>query len=425
LDVGFGRPPSLPASRTDATWIASEHPDLRRLTVLLRVKAPNELAQKYVELAAYDKRLRPLFQAAAEGGFGSGFVLVWRGESETDQGPAKRSFIVTNWHVVDLATRVAVSFDGSPSPIEVPVVYVDPAYDLAVLSLEHATGDAAALAAIPAEGFGFASSPAKDQEPVVASGYPPIGTSPSYQVTRGYVSNERFELAEGGHKQLYLQHTAPIDPGSSGGPLTTPDGKLLGVNTMKVRRRENVGLAVPAAAVAEAVKRAALFTSVDRHPPSVEARAACDELVLALGHGENDLATVERAIGGAMVAREGFPSLGELPRGDSGWVEAFVEGPTQVLLRAIGLRLLAEVARTKDSSESASPPTCKAVANSIETDTPSFNVPTRQGERAWTFGWEQQRWKLVRAPLSPSKRGELFFRNGAANPPKKWTPSLK
>jgi serine protease Do len=402
--------------RTDTGWIASEHPDLRKLTVLVRVKPPSEIAAKYAELATREPRLKPFFQAAAEGGFGSGFLLVRR-ERSSGSTPAVRRFIVTNWHVADLATRVAISFDGSTSTIEVPVVYVDPVYDLAVLSLDHATGDASAMSSIPAEGFDFAPVPAKDQEPVVASGYPPIGTAPSYQVTRGYVSNERFELEDGGHKQLYVQHTAPIDPGSSGGPLTTPDGKLLGVNTMKVRRRENVGLAVPASVVAEAVKRAVLVTDVDRRPGSSEARAACNELVAALARGQDELATVERAIGAPMLAREGFSSLDGLPQGDVTWAQAFVDAPTQVLLHATALRLIGELAP-------AGAPTCEPVS-STESDTPSFKVRTRSGDRAWTFGWEQRRWKLVGGSLTPPRYKQSFFRDGSATPRKKWTPSFK
>jgi hypothetical protein len=41
-----------------------------------------------------------------------------------------------------------------------------------VLSLAHAAGDAATLALVPDEGFDLQTAPAKDQDPVVASGHP-------------------------------------------------------------------------------------------------------------------------------------------------------------------------------------------------------------------------------------------------------------
>ena len=94
------------------------------------------------------------------------------------------------------------------------------------------------------EGFALAATPAKDQQTVVATGFPGIIGKPSYQTTKGYVSNESFLLDDGTRPLMYVQHTAPIDPGSSGGPLTDESGKVLGVNTLKITGREAVGLAV-------------------------------------------------------------------------------------------------------------------------------------------------------------------------------------
>jgi S1-C subfamily serine protease len=420
VSSGTSEPSPPEGSQPVGIWIATKEPDLRKLTVLISVKPPKELVAKYAELADHDQRMKPFFQAAATGGFGSGFVLVRREASGSGKTGAVRRFIVTNWHVVQLAPTVAVSFNGSKSTIDVPVVYVDPAYDLAVLSLDRVSADVSAAASIPEEGFDFATAPAKDQEPVVASGYPPIADAPSYQVTRGYVSNERFEITEGGHAQQYIQHTAPIDPGSSGGPLTTPEGKVLGVNTMKVRRRENVGLAVPAAAVVEAIHQAASSPEGDAMPRSAaDARAACEGLLAGLARGKDDLGTVERALGGSLVAREGFPSLDELPRGDVAWVEAFLEEPVQVLLHAIALRLLGETAPA--------PSTCEPSADDATSDSHSFKVHTRHGERTWIFGWEQHRWKLVQASFAPPRQRDSFFRGdaGSKGPHKKWTPSLR
>jgi hypothetical protein len=65
------------------------------------------------------------------------------------------------------------------------------------------------------------------------------------------------------------------------------------------------------------------------------------------------------------------------------------------------------------------------VKSAAETSTASFSVRTRRGERPWTFGWEQQRWKLVSGSLSPVRHAEPFFGEGTLAPRKKWTPSLK
>jgi serine protease Do len=223
-----------------------------------------------------------------------------------------------------------------------------------------------------------------------------------------------------------VPHVAPIDPGSSGGPLTTSEGKLLGVNTLKVRRRENVGLAVPASVVAEAVKQAASISRDDARPgPSAEARASCEGLLAALARGQDDLGAVERTIGSPLVAREGFLSLDELPRGDVAWVQSFLEEPVQVLLHAIALRLLGEVAPR--SQGAAGSTECEPSASDAASDRQSFKVHTRHGEPTWTFGWEQRRWKLVQASFAPPKHVDSFFRGDAEakGPRKKWTPSLR
>jgi serine protease Do len=388
----------------------SPNPNLRDLTVVVRGKPPAELAAAYRELAQKHQKLRPLFVAAAEGGFGSGFVIVRRERG----GP--RPFIVTNRHVVGLSTQASVWFEDSKAPLDASVAYVDGVYDVAVLVFSAPDAESRI-----ASGFDLESGPAKDQQPVVASGYPGIGGSPSYQVTRGYVSNERFELTENGQRRLYVQHTAPIDPGSSGGPLTTEAGKILGVNTLKVRYRENVGLAIPSARVAEAVKSAAESSNEESEVSSATAaRGACEKLLGALARGQDGIDSVEGAIGPAVVAREGFQSLDALPR-DADWAARFMVEPTAVLLRATALRLVAAWQR------GGSAVACQPVADAADARGLSFTVHLAGGDRVWTFAREQRRWKLVRGAV-PGGRGASAFLIEAGQskgPRKKWTPSLK
>jgi serine protease Do len=62
----------------------------------------------------------------------------------------------------------------------------------------------------------------------------------AYTVTSGIFSGERGE----GHERL-LQTDAPINPGSSGGPLITEDGEVVGINTLVLRGTQGIGFAIP------------------------------------------------------------------------------------------------------------------------------------------------------------------------------------
>ncbi|HVJ19208.1 MAG TPA: serine protease [Polyangiaceae bacterium] len=392
------KPPNEAA--IEPSWVTTPRPDLRRLTVVVKAQPPRELVAMYRGLAARYKVLKPLFSAHADESFGSGFVMVRR-EAAQDL----RVFVVTNRHVVGLASEAAVSFEGADVPRVAKVVYVDDVYDLAVLALESADELQGGLSIEPV--------PARDQDLVVASGFPGIAGKPSYQVTRGYVSNERFSLSDGGSEQHYVQHTAPIDPGSSGGPLTTQDGRLLGVNTLKVRNRENVGLAVPAAVVDQAL------AEVLRGAPR-DARAECEEVVRRLDENAGASLALERSISARMVAEQGLASLSDLPGDGSEWRDRFIDDPTEVFLRAIALRLQS-AANTKDSAAVACTP-----SGTPGSTTASFKTRLGGKERTLTFGLEQSRWKLLQGALSEQTRASFLDEiDRPRGPRKKWKPSLK
>ena len=82
-----------------------------------------------------------------------------------------------------------------------------------------------------------------------------------------------------------IQHTAPLNPGNSGGPLVDAHGLLVGVNTAIIAQAQGIGFAIPAATARMVV--AALMTHgrvrrahlglVGQHAPSapVRWRAGC------------------------------------------------------------------------------------------------------------------------------------------------------
>jgi S1-C subfamily serine protease len=152
-------------------------------------------------------------------GAGSGIVL---GEGR----------VLTNAHNVR-GDQVTVTFaDGRTAEGNVAARDIDG--DLAVIEV-----DTGAVPALP-----WASdTPAEIGSPVFALSNP---GGRGLRVTFGFVSGiERTFRGPRGHRiSGSLEHTAPLLPGSSGGPVLTAGGQLLGINTHRLG--EGFYLAIPA-----------------------------------------------------------------------------------------------------------------------------------------------------------------------------------
>src|SRR5438552_16846740 len=128
--------------------------------------------------------------------------------------------------------EVAVTFHDGRSE-SASVVGVDVDGDIAVLS-----ADTKGIA--PVEWNGAA---AEIGDPVFALSNP---GGQGHRVTVGYISGTQrsFRGPRGRRIAGSVEHTAPLLPGSSGGPTVDPDGKLLGLNTNRLG--EGFYLAIPA-----------------------------------------------------------------------------------------------------------------------------------------------------------------------------------
>lgn len=78
----------------------------------------------------------------------------------------------------------------------------------------------------------------------------PIGYQFQRTVTSGIISgvNRTVRIDENGqsiYMEDLIQTDATINPGNSGGPLINPDGKIIGINSVKITSAEGIGFAVP------------------------------------------------------------------------------------------------------------------------------------------------------------------------------------
>jgi len=158
--------------------------------------------------------------------------------------------ILTNLHVVSGAKRLLVIFaDGSES--EVSITGARPEHDLAVLQATTLPDDLQPATL-------RSTGDLREGDGVVAVGFPfDIGPS----VTAGVISGFGREYRSTSGERLLtnlIQFDAAANPGSSGGPLVTMDGEVVGIvtailNPNNQRSFVGIGFAVPIENAAAAV----------------------------------------------------------------------------------------------------------------------------------------------------------------------------
>ncbi len=158
-------------------------------------------------------------------------------------------YILTNNHVVDTsssnssysyyelsqATSIKVKLYGNDTTYDATIVGQDSKTDLAVLKID-ATGLTAAE---------FADSDeVKIGEFAMAIGNP-LGLGSS--ITCGVISAVNREVTSEGTTYTCIQTDAAINSGNSGGALVNSEGKVIGVNTLKLSGTgvEGIGFAIP------------------------------------------------------------------------------------------------------------------------------------------------------------------------------------
>jgi serine protease Do len=153
------------------------------------------------------RRQQPRVTQAA----GSGFIIN------------KEGFIITNNHVVEGASKIAVQFFEDDDEYEAKIVGRDPLTDSALLQLVEKPNRP-----LPEAKFGD-SSQMEPGDWVMAIGNP---FSLAHTVSVGVISatSRPFPVAEQRSANV-LQTDAAINPGNSGGPLLNLRGEVIGVNT--------------------------------------------------------------------------------------------------------------------------------------------------------------------------------------------------
>ena len=184
----------------------------------------------------------------SQSALGSGFVID------------KEGHIVTNYHVVQGASEIEVSFSNQDT-VKAKIVGTDPSTDLALLKVSV---DAKALTPLSLAN----SDEVEVGDPVVAIGNP-FGLERT--VTAGIVSALQREVRAPNNYTIdhVIQTDAPINSGNSGGPLIDAQGRVIGVNSQIETANGGggnvgIGFAVPSNTVKSVVAQLVEDGRVDR-----------------------------------------------------------------------------------------------------------------------------------------------------------------
>lgn len=223
-----------------ATPAGGQAQDPRTSIAMVKVRPPKGIRNAFDAMSRdddYPPEIREFARGYAESEWGgSGFVV--------QDGSRDGMFrVVTNRHVAAGGEDAQVSFDGGDSFQRAEIAYISDEVDVAVLLVNG-------------QHPGFLLGRATEGMPVWAAGYPGLNGKQVWQVTQGNISNsclKESSFIEDAPDRCWFQHTAAIDPGSSGGPLLA-NGTVVGVNTALLGERHSMFVAVPSDHVSNAMR---------------------------------------------------------------------------------------------------------------------------------------------------------------------------
>lgn len=161
--------------------------------------------------------------SSEQAGAGSGVIITPDG------------YILTNDHVVRGSDALSVTMQDNTTH-KAELIGTDPATDLAVI---RASGSNLPYAVLGD------SNKLKAGQLVIAIGNP-FGFNST--VSTGVISalGRALRSREGRLIENIIQHTAPLNPGNSGGPLVDSRGRVVGINTAIIAIAQGIGFSVPA-----------------------------------------------------------------------------------------------------------------------------------------------------------------------------------
>jgi serine protease Do len=230
------------------------HPDI--ISFLQKLKT--ELEKRGYNVAARN------LENFIKGDSGTGFVC---------SGSDGKNYILTNYHVISQAHTLSITFetqDGEKTKFsDLQIVAADEDMDIALLAFAGGQNPLK-------QGLSLLKRAVQEGEDVYSAGFPGAGSALIWQFGRGIISNASVRLPpeDENDKAIgpYIQHTAQIDAGNSGGPLLVrmqgvPTGyAVAGINTLSIRRRQAANYSIPVSRVQAFLDASLKPTAADQVP---------------------------------------------------------------------------------------------------------------------------------------------------------------
>ena len=214
-------PPVLSNEARSATWLE------------VQKKVKDTVVQIFTQVSRFNW-LEPYKTPDQFESYGSGFFINNEG------------YMVTNFHVVNQASSIQIQMPSfGREKFDVDIVGVCPDRDIALLKLTDEAFDKITdeLGKISYLNLGNSDSVVRTQE-ILALGYP-LGQE-RLKSTLGIVS--------GRERAGFIQITAPLNPGNSGGPSINSAGEVVGINFAGFPDAQNVGYIIPVNEIKSSLK---------------------------------------------------------------------------------------------------------------------------------------------------------------------------
>lgn len=187
-----------------------------------------------------------------ESGTGSGFVIA-------------NEYVATNHHVIKDDKSISVRLIGSSEEFEGSLVVQDSKHDLAIIRVHSLKAPALMLSR---------NSTPEQGSKVYVYGNP--------RGLEGSFSSGEVAAIRGNN---YIQITAPISPGSSGGPVFDSRGYVIGVTVATIKDSQNLNLAIPIFHLIELARGEVELPGSAPSPSTERVRVECSHRISCVHRG--------------------------------------------------------------------------------------------------------------------------------------------